>query len=103
MPDHVHMLIGIHPAYSISKLIQEVKAISSQFINKNRWVRVKFQWQKGYGAFSYSRSQINNVIRYIENQQKHHKKKNFEEEYIEFLEKFAIEFDNKCLFEFYDK
>ena len=102
MPDHIHILIGINPTYSVSKLIQEIKAISSGFINDKKWMRNKFSWQTGYGAFSYSRSQIDSVINYINNQQKHHKKKTFKEEYLEFLEKFNIEYDNKYLFEFYD-
>ena len=102
VPDHIHMLVGLNPTYSASKLIQEVKAISSGFINNNNWIGVEFHWQAGYGAFSYSRSQIDNVIKYINNQQKHHKKITFREEYLDFLKKFEIEFDEKYLFEFYE-
>ena len=102
VPDHLHMLVGLHPTYSVSKLIQEVKSISSKFINDNNWIDHEFNWQIGYGAFSYSRSQIDNVIKYINNQQEHHRKITFREEYLEFLEKFEIEYDEKFLFEFYD-
>jgi REP element-mobilizing transposase RayT len=99
MPDHAHLLIGLNPANSISDLVRDIKAGSSKFINDNNWVNGKFNWQEGYGAFSYSRSQIHQVIQYILNQENHHKKKTFKEEYFEFLEKFEIEFDEKYLFE----
>ncbi|MCD4789385.1 MAG: IS200/IS605 family transposase [Bacteroidales bacterium] len=102
VPDHLHMLVGLHPTYAVSKLIQEVKAISSGFINDKKWTGVEFHWQEGYGAFSYSRSQIDNVIKYILNQQEHHKKRTFREEYLDFLEKFEVEYDERYLFEFYD-
>ncbi|RKY84433.1 IS200/IS605 family transposase [candidate division KSB1 bacterium] len=98
MPDHIHILIGINPDISISSLVRDIKANSSRFINKMCWVKGKFQWQGGYGAFSYSRSQINSVIRYINNQEKHHKVKTFREEYIEFLEKFNIDYNKKYIF-----
>ncbi len=102
MPDHVHMFIGQHPSYSIAKIAQEIKAVSSKFINEKNWYRYQFNWQSGYGAFTYSHSQIDNVVKYIMNQQQHHKKITFREEYIEFLEKFAIEYNEEYLFEFYD-
>ncbi len=102
MPDHVHMFIGQHPSYSIAKIAQEIKAVSSKFINEKNWYRYQFNWQSGYGAFTYSHSQIDNVVKYIMNQQQHHKKVTFREEYIEFLEKFAIEYNEEYLFEFYD-
>jgi REP element-mobilizing transposase RayT len=102
MPDHIHIFLGQHPSYSISKTIQEIKSVSSKFINDKNWYNSKFHWQTGYGAFTYSHSQIDNVIRYIMEQQQHHKKKIFKEEYIEFLAKFEIEYDEKYLFEFYD-
>ncbi len=100
--DHLHFFIGLHPTISVSKMIQEVKGLSSKFINDNKFIKSKFQWQDGYGAFSYSRSAFSNVIRYIENQQEHHKKQTFKEEYFEFLTKFEVDFKNKYLFEFYE-
>lgn len=72
--DHVHILVRIGPTYSISRLMQEIKSISSKFINEKRWIRGRFQWQRGYGAFSHSHSQIENVVKYINNQESHHKK-----------------------------
>ena len=99
MPDHTHLLIGLKPSISISDLVRDIKAGSSKFINDNHWVKGKFNWQEGFGAFSYSKSQIDNVIKYILNQREHHKKKTFKEEYIEFLKKFAIKYDEKYLFE----
>lgn len=102
MPDHVHIFIGQHPSFSISKTIQEIKSISSKFTNEKNWYKSKFHWQTGYGAFTYSHSQIDTVIKYIMNQQHHHKKRTFRDEYIDFLNKFGIEYDEKYLFEFYD-
>ena len=99
MPDHIHLLIGLKPSISISDLVRDIKAGSSKFINDKHWVKGKFNWQQGFGAFSYSKSQIDNVIKYILNQREHHKKKTFKEEYIEFLKRFAIEYDEKYLFE----
>ena len=101
MPDHFHMFISPNNSISISKLIQEVKASSSKFINEKWWFDKKFAWQEWYGVFSYSHSQINDVCKYIVNQQKHHKKFDFKSEYISLLEKFDIKFDEKYLFEFY--
>lgn len=98
MPDHVHILIGYHPDKSLSELVRDIKAGSSKFINDNVWVRGKFHWQEGYGAFSYSRSQLSDVIRYIQNQEQHHVKKTFKEEYFDLLKKFEVEFDEKYLF-----
>ena len=102
MPDHAHIFLGQHPSYSISKTMQEIKSVSSKFINEKNWYKSKFFWQSGYGAFTYSHSQIDNVIKYIMNQQQHHKKRTFRDEYIEFLNKFGIKYDKKYLFEFYD-
>lgn len=101
-PDHTHILIGIHPAISISDLVRDIKANSSKFINFKNWTASVFRWQDGYGAFSYSRSQIDKVIKYIKNQPIHHNKKTFYEEYITFLNKFEIAFEKKYLFEFYE-
>ena len=102
MPDHIHIFIGLNPSVSISDTVYELKRSSSLFINNKKWFRGKFSWQEGYGAFTYSRSQIENVYKYIENQENHHKKKTFKQEYIEFLEKYEIEYDEKFLFNFFD-
>lgn len=100
--DHVHVFFELHPDSKISDLMRMLKASSSKWINDNKFVKGKFQWQEGYGAFSYSRSQRNNVINYIKNQEDHHKKQTFREEYLELLTKFEIEFKNEYVFEFYD-
>jgi len=102
MPDHLHLFVGFGTAMSMADFMEEVKSISSKFINEKGWVKGKFEWQRGYGVFSYSRSQIDNVIKYIINQQKHHKKKTFKEEYLEFLKKFEVEYDERYLFEWID-
>jgi REP element-mobilizing transposase RayT len=99
MPDHTHILVGLKPNITISDLVRDIKAGSSKFINEGNWINGKFNWQEGFGAFSYSKSQIDNVIKYILNQEEHHKKQTFKEEYLDFLHKFEIEFDNKYLFE----
>jgi putative transposase len=98
MPDHLHLLVGLRPDSSLSDLVRDVKAGSSKFINGKHWVAGRFSWQEGFGAFSYSRSQLGAVIRYIENQQRHHAKKSFREEYIELLEKFNVDYDKKYIF-----
>lgn len=102
MPDHSHLLIGLKPSISISDLVRDIKAGSSKFINDKKLIKGKFSWQEGFGVFSYSRSQIDTVIKYIQNQEKHHNKKSFKEEYIELFERFAIEYDEKYLFEWID-
>jgi len=102
MPDHLHAFIGLKPAMAISDLVRDVKNNSSNFINDRKLVKGKFSWQEGYGAFSYSHSHISNVYNYILNQEKHHKKKTFKEEYLEFLKKFEVEYDEKYLFEWYE-
>lgn len=99
MPDHSHLLVGMKPSVSISDLVRDIKAGSSNFINDRQWITGKFNWQEGFGAFSYSRSHIDSVIKYILNQEEHHKKKSFREEYIEFLKKFEVIYDEKYLFE----
>jgi REP element-mobilizing transposase RayT len=99
MPDHLHLLVGLRPDASLSDLVREVKTGSSKFISEKRWVAGRFSWQKGFGAFSYSRSQLGTVIRYIGDQQKHHAKKSFREEYIELLEKFNVDYDQRYIFE----
>jgi putative transposase len=99
MPDHVHLLIGLRPDISLSELVRDVKACSSKFINGKRWVPGRFSWQEGFGAFSYSRSQLGAVIRYIENQQQHHSRKSFRQEYIELLERFDVKYDPRYIFQ----
>lgn len=98
MPDHVHLLIGLRPSQSISDLMQDIKGSSSEWINNNKLVKGKFEWQAGYGAFSYSKSDLKNVIEYIKNQEEHHSKKTFREEYIEFLDKFEVAYDERYIF-----
>jgi putative transposase len=98
MPDHLHLLVGLRPDSSLSDLIGDVKTGSSNFINKKRWVAGRFFWQEGFGAFSYSRSQLDAVVRYIKNQQNHHARKSFREEYVELLEKFEVDYDPKYIF-----
>ena len=99
VPDHLHMLVGFGTTMSMGDFMEEVKSISSKFINEKRWMSGKFEWQRGYGVFSYSRSQIDSVIKYILKQQEHHKRQTFKEEYLDFLKKFEIEYDEKYLFE----
>ncbi len=97
--DHLHLLIGLKPTISISELVQKIKANSSRWINENNLVRGKFEWQSGYGVFSYSHSQLTQVINYIKNQEVHHSKKTFSQEYEEFLKAFEIEYEKKYIFE----
>ena len=98
MSDHIHILIGMRPTQSISDLMQDVKGSSSKWINEKKFTKGKFEWQEGYGAFSYGASQLKDVIKYIENQEEHHRKKSFNEEYLEFLKKFEIEYDERYVF-----
>jgi len=98
MPDHIHAFIGLKPSKAISDLVRDIKNNSTNFINEKKFVKGKFSWQEGYGVFSYSHSQIENVYNYILNQEKHHRKKTFREEYIDFLKKFNVEYDKKYLF-----
>lgn len=102
MPDHVHLFIGMKPSMSISELVRDIKNNSSNFINSKKFVKGKFSWQEGYGVFSYSHSQIEQVYQYILNQEEHHRKKSFREEYKEFLIKFNIDHDDKYLFDWID-
>lgn len=102
MPDHVHLLVSISPNVLISDLVRDIKAGSSKFINDKKWIIGKFNWQEGYGAFSYSKSHVDNVIKYILKQEEHHKKRTFKEEYLDFLRKFDIEYDEKYVFEWID-
>ena len=98
MPDHIHIFIGMRPIQAISSLIQNVKTESSKWIKENKFCNASFAWQEGYGAFSYSNSHVPDVIRYIQNQEIHHKKETFLNEYIKMLKVFEIEYDEKYLF-----
>ena len=102
MPDHLHMLIGFRPNENMSQLIQVVKSESTKFINDNHLSQQEFGWQDSFGAFSYCKSHVHNVISYIQNQEQHHKKQTFLEEYVALLKAFEIEYDERYLFEFYD-
>jgi len=102
MPDHAHLLIGAHPAISISETVQVLKTESAQFIKDQRFTPFRFSWQTGFGAFSHSRSELDNVIRYILNQQEHHRKHTFRDEYLSLLRRFEISFEEKYLFDFFD-
>lgn len=99
MPDHIHIFIGMKPTCCLSDLVREIKKASNEYIKEKKFKRGNFQWQEGFGAFSYSHSNIDNVIKYILNQKEHHKTKTFKEEYHDFLEKFEIEFKEEYLFE----
>mgnify|MGYP001005859757 FL=1 len=98
MPDHIHILIGMKPSCCLSDLVREIKKSSNAFINEKKFSKFKFEWQKGYGAFSYSHSSLDDVIAYIQNQKEHHKNKSFREEYIDFLKKFEVEYKDEYLF-----
>lgn len=97
--DHIHIFIGMKPNCCLSDLVREIKKSSNEMINENKLSKFKFNWQEGYGAFSYSHSHIDNVVKYVMNQKEHHKKQTFKDEYIDFLQKFAIEYDEKYLFD----
>ena len=97
--NHVHVFVGLKPSMSISDLVRDIKNNSTNFINEQKYVNKRFQWQEGYGAFSYAHSQINDVYQYLLNQEAHHAKKTFHEEYLDFLQKFEIEYDERYLFD----
>ncbi len=99
MPDHIHAFIGLKPSMAASDLVRDIKNNSSNFINDNKFIKGKFCWQEGFGIFSYSHSQIQNVYNYILNQEEHHKKKTFKIEYLEYLKHFEIEYNEKYLFD----
>jgi REP element-mobilizing transposase RayT len=101
MPDHIHIFIGYKPTTAIPDLVKDIKVASNVWVKENKLSNNAFAWQDGYGAFSYSRSHIDEVIRYIQNQEQHHKKNSFREEYVAFLKRFDIDFDDKYLFEFF--
>jgi len=98
--DHVHLLIGMKPNIALSDLVREIKSGSSKFINEKRWIKGKFHWQEGFGAFSYGHSQLDQVIQYIRDQEKHHQKNSFKNEYLMLLRKFDIAFEDKYVFDF---
>jgi len=100
--NHIHLLIGMKLTCCLSDFVREIKKSSSTFINEKNFSHFKFRWQDGFGAFSYSHSQLTNVIQYIANQKEHHKKRSFKEEYVRFLKDFEIEFKNEYLFEWID-
>ncbi len=102
MPDHIHILIGMKPSCCLSDLVREVKKSSNSFVNQSGLVKGRFEWQEGYGAFSYSHSSLDNVIAYIMNQKEHHRNKSFKEEYISFLEKYKVDYEERFLFEWND-
>jgi len=98
MPDHLHLVIGMRPSQSLSNLMQDIKGGSSKWINEKKLVHGKFQWQESYGAFSYNKSLLPKLIDYVKNQEVHHKKKTFIEEYKEFLDAFDVEYDERYIF-----
>ncbi len=98
MPDHIHILVGLNTVQSIADLMRDVKANSSKWINENNITPEKFEWQTGYGAFSYSKSHVQRVVNYIKNQKQHHQKQTFLEEYKTYLEKFKIEYNKDFKF-----
>jgi len=98
MPDHTHLFIGQKPSIALSDLIHDVKKASTTFINEKKWVPGRFSWQEGFGAFSYSHSQIPQVIRYIQNQEQHHSKRNFRDEYRALLQRFEVQYNERFVF-----
>ncbi|MBL7865873.1 MAG: IS200/IS605 family transposase [Cyclobacteriaceae bacterium] len=102
MPDHIHLFVGLRPSMAISDLVRDVKNNSSNFVNAQKFIPFKFSWQEGFGAFSYSESQIERVYNYILNQEAHHTQKTFREEYTQLLNEFKIEHDSRYLFEWFD-
>jgi putative transposase len=101
--DHVHIFFGRNPSISTSETVSAIKKSSAWFINEQRWFPGQFKWQDGYGAFSYSRGQINDVYNYVAGQEEHHKTKRFRDEYVEMLKVEQIEFDKRFLFDFFDE
>jgi len=102
MPDHIHVFFRMKPNQSVSELISKIKSNSSRWINEKRFIHGKFSWQEGFGAFSYGHSQLDDVIGYVMNQKEQHKKSSFREEYLSFLKKFDVDYDQQYLFEFFD-
>ena len=102
MADHLHILIGLRPAMALADLVRDIKSDSSDWINRKKLGRGKFGWQEGYGAFSYGHSQLDTIVRYIQNQERHHKRRTFKDEYLTLLRKFEIEFKEEYVFKFFD-
>lgn len=100
--DHVHILFGLNPSVALSDIVRDIKNNSSKFINTKKWVPGHFEWQTGYGGFSYSRSQRSDVINYIDNQEEHHKFHSFKSEYFNILDAFEIDFEEQYVFDFFD-
>jgi putative transposase len=97
--NHVHAFVGLKSPVAISDIARDIKSNSSRFINDHKWVKGVFRWQEGYGVFSYSHSHIDNLVKYILNQEEHHKKTSFKEEYLSFLKKFDVDYDDQYLFD----
>ena len=98
MPDHLHIFIGMKATQSIADLMQDIKGSSSKWINEKKFLKSRFEWQDGYGAFSYAKSQVDAVVKYIVNQETHHQNKTFQEEYLGFLKAFEVEYDVRYIF-----
>jgi putative transposase len=103
MSDHLHILLGLKPDMALSDLVRDIKSNSSNFINQSQLATDKFGWQEGYGAFSYGHSQLDTIIRYIQNQEQHHSRRSFKDEYLSLLKKFQIKFENKYVFNFLEE
>lgn len=101
MPDHIHIFVGLNPKNAISDLVKDIKVSSTDFINQKKWVKGKFHWQEGYGAFSYSHSQLDKVVKYIIDQEKQHRKSSFKEEYVKILRAFEVKYEDSYLFEWF--
>lgn len=97
MPDHIHILIGMRPHQALSDLLKEVKGSSSKWINERKFIAQKFAWQEGYGAFSYKKSDLPKIISYVQHQEEHHRKKGFQEEYLNMLKEFEVEYDEEYI------
>jgi len=98
MPDHTHILVGLKPSVALSDLVRDVKNASTNFINTKRWMSGRFSWQEGFGAFTYGHSQLTGIINYIRDQERHHARRTFRDEYLRFLKKYEIEHDERFIF-----
>ena len=103
MPDHIHILIGYNPNHLLSELVEDIKTASNIWVNEKKLSKFKFEWQKGYGAFTHSRSQLDVVVKYILNQEKHHSRKSFREEYLDMLQKNEVDYKQEYLFDFFEE
>jgi putative transposase len=99
MPDHIHLLLGIKPTIALSDLIRDIKANSSRFVNEQKWINGRFEWQHGFGAFTCNPAELEPIINYIKNQEEHHRMKRFREEYVDMLNHNKIEYKNEYLFD----